>query len=419
MGFSTLQAWLQWQETLHPNPIDLGLERVATVYQRLSPSAPTYKVVTVAGTNGKGSCVAMLESILLQAGYKVGVYTSPHLLRYNERIRLSGQAVEDEMICAAFERINQQRREQSLTYFEFGTLAALDIFNAQDLDVVILEVGMGGRLDATNIVDADVALITNVGLDHTQWLGQTLEEIAREKAGIIKSAKPVVCADSNNYAEILNVSRQAQSECYLVGRDYQFTLAGSKWTWFHGKQQLTQLSLPALAGDFQMTNAAAVLMVLHLIKEDLPVDLAQLSAGLAAVNLPGRFQLVPGDIPVILDVAHNPAAMFNLATLLASRAVPGHTHVVFGSMADKDITAMLRHLSAQAQYWYFTCLADVRGANCADLKVCASSLGLPTGLCYERPNDALQAAKEQAKYGDRILVTGSFLTVAEIMANLG
>ena len=263
--FSSLEQWLQWQETLHPVSIDLGLERVARVADRLQCRSPACIVVSVAGTNGKGSSVAMLEAILLRTGYRVGCYTSPHLFRYNERLRLQGEEIADAALCEAFARVDQARGADTLTYFEFGTLAALDIMARETLDIAVLEVGLGGRLDAVNVVDADVALITSIGIDHSEWLGMDRESIAREKAGIMRASRPVICGDTDPPDSLLAGARRLGAPCRVRGADFRITEAGRGWHWQGEHSSYRDLPRPALAGPHQLANAASVLMVLEML----------------------------------------------------------------------------------------------------------------------------------------------------------
>ena len=316
MRFSTLADWLHWQEQLHPEEIELGLKRVCQVFQQLHPEPPTFKIIIVAGTNGKGSSVAMLEAILLAAGYRVAAYTSPHLLCYNERVRLQEQAVNDALLCEAFARIDQVRGDISLTYFEFGTLAALDIFYRQGLDVAILEVGMGGRLDAVNIIDADVALITAIDVDHEKWLGNNRETIGFEKAGIMRSRRPVISSDLATPLSVVRHANDLGAPLYCLGKDFSVVPEASGWA-FRDNENISRnaLPLPALRGEHQLHNAAGVLKVLQCLDTSLPVSAQALREGLLSVRLAGRFQVIPGEVMTILDVAHNPQSAAVLAQI--------------------------------------------------------------------------------------------------------
>lgn len=414
MRFNTLNQWLAWQETLHPSEIELGLERVAEVLQRLNLQKPGFTVVTVAGTNGKGSSVAMLEAILLAADYRVGAYSSPHLLRYNERIRVNGVEVEDETLCTAFERIDQGRAEISLTYFEFGTLAAIEIFQHAKVDIAILEVGLGGRLDAVNVLDADVALVTAIDLDHQDWLGNDRETIGGEKAGILRAARPVVCSDPNPPRSLLETARQLGAPLWLLGRDFQAQADDAdNWRWNGPEGESISLPHPALMGDFQLQNAAGVVMVLQALARDFPLDAAAIRSGLSKVSLPGRFQSLPGSPQQILDVAHNSQSAQALAKNLETQSCQGRTRVVLAMLADKDIAAVVDSLAKLVNDWYLAPLPVPRGAPVQLLQQ-----ALPDSACksFASVADAYAAAQEDASPEDRIVVVGSFYTVAAVLA---
>jgi len=449
MRFSNLDDWLRWQETLHPQKIDLSLERVAAVWQQLSADLGHAKVITVAGTNGKGSCVAMLESILLAAGYHVGAYTSPHLLHYNERIRINGQMVSDETLCQAFARVDQARGETTLSYFEFGTLAALLLFAglapaAQALDVVLLEVGLGGRLDAVNIIDADIALILSIAIDHSEWLGTDRDSIAIEKAGIFRHGRAAVCGDPDPPAALLDQACLQDVPLYCLGREYhQVSQPGSvsrapaTWTWYDGQRRLDGLPKPHLEGDIQLDNAASVLQVLLLLEHELPLTDAAISAGLSRVRLPGRYQrlycrppalqLCRADddqaVAIIADVAHNPAAAVALAQSLKEDKVSGATRAVFGMLKDKDMAAVVAALDNEIDYWYVTEPAAERACPATVLYAELQQVDVNGRQGRIRLCDGVDAAVQQALLdasaadgNDRLLVFGSFYTVAEFLA---
>jgi dihydrofolate synthase/folylpolyglutamate synthase len=415
MRFSTLKEWLSWQERLHPVGIDLGLQRPGMVLQAMGLGKPAHTVITVAGTNGKGSSVALLESILLAAGYRVGCYTSPHLLRYNERIRLNGETVSEELLCQSFERIDQARGETSLTYFEFGTLAAIDIFARAALDVAVLEVGLGGRLDASNLLDADVALITAIDIDHAAWLGHDRETIAIEKGGIMRPGHPAVCSDPQPPQSLISLAAEKATPLSLLGRDYCYVDGGDSWQWQNGPTRREALPLPALRGRAQLQNAAGVLMVLQQLSGQLPVAPQHLKQGLLALQLPGRFQLMPGAPLTIFDVAHNPQSAQVLAANLRAMPVAGETHAVVAMLADKDLTATLQHLRGEVSQWYPAGLAVPRGAADTLLQQVLRDLGEESRASYTSVTEALAAAQRQAKPADRIVIFGSFYTVAEAM----
>jgi len=422
MRFETLAAWLAWLERLHPRSIDLGLERVRRVAAAMGlGGALPFPVVTVAGTNGKGSSVALLEAILSAAGYRVAVYTSPHLLRYNERVRVGGQEAGDAELCHAFDRVDRARGGVSLTYFEFGTLAALDHFTRVRPDAAVLEIGLGGRLDAVNLVDGDVALVTSISLDHVDWLGPDRESIAAEKAGILRRGRPAVCSDPDPPRALLAAATTLGTRLHVPGRDYGMTVAegpaAREWSWWSGAQRLDGLPPPALAGRFQYQNAAGVLMVCKLLGASLPVPRAALEAGLRRASLPGRFQRLHRDgVTCILDVAHNAGGAAALAQTLADLPVPGRTRAVVAILGDKDIDGMIASLAARVDGWYLAPLPVARAAPVERLRECVGrrATGTPVTVCGS-VTDAWRAARAASLTGDRIVVFGSFHTVGEIL----
>lgn len=422
MRFQNLQSWLDWQAQLHPSSIELGLDRVAAVWQHLYPHPFPATVVTVAGTNGKGSCVAMLDAILRAAGHRVGSYTSPHLLRYNERIRIGGEAVSDDAICRAFERIDQARGDTSLTYFEFGTLAALDIFTRNELDIVILEVGLGGRLDAVNIIDPDIALITSIALDHTDWLGDDLEQIALEKAGILRANKPAVFAGTNPQHSLLLRAAALKVPLAVAGRDFDFNVAvgkTGKWSWHSAAQSIEGLPPPALAGYCQLQNAAAVLQVIMLLPDTIDIAPEAIPQGLQHVELAGRFQVIPGPVELILDVAHNPAAAQVLADSLQKSPCQGRTLALFAMLSDKDVATVVQVLAPHIDIWFLAALTSERGLPVCELQrqvdLSDISAHIHTASSVEK---AYEMALDCATEGDRVLVFGSFFTVADVLQRL-
>lgn len=415
MRFHSLAEWLSWQEGLHLTEIDLGLERVAAVLRRMAVQIEC-PVITVAGTNGKGSSVAMLEAIFLAAGYRVGAYTSPHFLKYNERVRLNGEPVADADLCQAFERIDQARSDDSLSYFEFGTLAAIDIFAATPLDVVILEVGLGGRLDATNIIDADVALITPIAVDHVDWLGSDREQIGREKAGIMRTGRPAVCSDRAMPDSIRYVATEIGAGLVCLGRDFDYSVTQDQWRWQSEEKLRDALPAPALRGAFQHDNAAAVIMVLETLHARLPVSQAQLREGLANVSLPGRFQVIPGESPIVLDVAHNPHAARSLAANLQSWPMPGRTYALTAMMADKDLAGIISPLLDEFDHWCISSIDMPRAATAEQLTAVVSELGVDVPVeTVASVAAGLQHLLGKLHPHDRIVVFGSFYTVAEAM----
>ena len=412
--FSSLNDWLEWQETLHPSSIDLSLERVGQVAEHLQCRAPAKVVISVAGTNGKGSSVAMLEAILLRAGYRVGCYTSPHLFRYNERLRLQGEPISDSALCESFARIDHARGENTLTYFEFSTLAALDIMARESLEVALLEVGLGGRLDAVNVVDADAALITSIGIDHTAWLGRDRDSIAREKAGIMRPAKPAVCGDADPPASLIAEADRIGALWRVLGADFSIKQAGRRWHWQGQRSRYRDLPEPALTGTHQLANAAGVLMVLEMLRKCLPVTQTAIESGLKWVRLPGRIQTVPGRVEQVLDVSHNAQAAQALADALRQRPLPGKTHAVIGMLQDKDTESFVRVLEAAVSRWYPVGLQTDRAATAQQLaQRLASVVGMERVTTCESVAGAFKRLNAEVRPGDRVLVCGSFYTVAE------
>ncbi len=427
MRFSSLSEWLNWQEDLHPSSIELGLERVTEVFKRLHPTLPPCPVITVAGTNGKGSSVALFESIYQSAGYQTATFTSPHLLRYNERIHLNGQEVSDETICQAFERIDQARlnhlhqennNEISLTYFEFGSLAALDIFYRAKPDVIILEVGLGGRLDVVNIIDADVALIVSIGIDHTAWLGQDRETIAVEKAGIMRGNRPVIFSSPDMPKSIEQVANEKHAILYRRGRDFdwQNSLADSKvtnsWNWKSGNKQRIALPLPNIRGRHQIDNAAGVLMAIECLADKLPVNQQQVKSGLLSVSIAGRFEYHAGNPAHIFDVAHNADSVACLADLLNEQVCNGKTIAVLGMLEDKAHGDALLAISPKISQWFIADLDVPRGMKAAQLAAIVEKLDNKANVaCFESVKEAVEAADRAAKSDDRIVIFGSFYTV--------
>jgi dihydrofolate synthase/folylpolyglutamate synthase len=415
--FRTLAHWLHWQETLHPRKIDLGLDRVARVAARMDVMLPARTVITVGGTNGKGSCVAMLETILRSAGFRVGSYTSPHLLRYNERIRIDGRDIDDDSLCTAFQAVDDARGETTLSYFEFGTLAALRLFCTAAPDVALLEVGMGGRLDAVNIVDPDVAMVTSIGIDHVQWLGEDRESIAREKAGIFRRGRPAIVCEPSPPASLLQAARETGASWYGLGEQYGYLQRGEFWDWTGPSGRYAGLPLPALKGSHQLDNAAGVLMALELLRERLPVSAEAIRNGLQGVALPGRCQRIPGAVEMFLDVSHNPHGAVRLAEVLGMDPCTGRTHLVLGMLDDKDVGGFVSALSAAVDDWYPAGLENPRGFSADELCQRMRSL-LPLDRIHPCPDvtAACRQAGENAVPGDRIVICGSFFTVAAAMA---
>ena len=412
LRFSRLPDWLAWQESLHFTAIELGLDRCNKVAERMGLLEPASKVISISGTNGKGSSAAMLDAMLRKSGYKVGAYTSPHLTRYNERICIDGRQVTDYQLCHSFNRIDRARGDISLTYFEFGTLAALDIFRSSELDVIILEVGLGGRLDAVNILDADIALVVTIDLDHERWLGSTRESIGREKAGIFRRRRPAICSDTRAPASIAACAREKGALLYQAGRDFTCAIGEDTWTWNHSGKVYEGLPRPGINNNRQVENAAGVLMTLETLAGEFPVSQETIRGCLRDFRLAGRFQVIPGEIPCILDVAHNRQAVAALVENVKKIPCVGETHIVIGMLKDKNHTAVFEKLAEIADRWYVAELQAERAATPAEL---AGPLGK-----YENPgkikqfqtvSEALAEAEAGASIGDRIIVTGSFVTV--------
>ena len=418
MRFTSLDEWLSWQETLHPSDIELGLERVATVFQQLHSDKAPFPVITVAGTNGKGSSVAMLEAILLAAGYRVGAYTSPHLLTYNERVRLDGEPVSDALLMESFARIDEARKDIALTYFEFGTLAALDIFYRQPPDVVVLEVGLGGRLDAVNIIDPDVALITSISVDHAEWLGDDRESIAIEKAGIIRAGRPVIFSGRDMPASLAQLASGLAAPLSVLGRDFGYHARQNDWEWRAGNQPVITLPMPGLAGDHQLDNAAGVVMTLSCMAQQLPVSESAMQQGIQNADLPGRFQVIHADVTWVLDVAHNPDGVARLVELLAANPIDGRTLVVIGMMQDKDMVAAVNQLNPEVDAWYTANLDTPRSADANHLaEIIHDRTPAKEVVVCPDVKTACESAKAAARDDDRILVCGSFYTVAAALSH--
>ena len=413
----TLSEWLAHCEKLHPFVIEMGLDRVRQVAARMQ-LALKVPVITVAGTNGKGSTCAMLEAIYLQAGYKTGVYTSPHLVQFEERCRLQGESPPAAQFASAFEQVEQARGEVSLTYFEFSTLAILKMMAETDLDVVILEVGLGGRLDAVNLVDADCAIITSIDLDHTALLGNDRETIGLEKAGIMRPGKSVVLSDPVPPSSIVQHAKDIGADLWLMGQDFNFSGDQLQWSWAGRGRRYSGLAYPALRGANQLLNASGVLAALEVMRPQLPVTAQAIRNGLAMVELTGRFQIVPGEPVLVLDVAHNPHSVAALAANLDAMGFYPCTHAVFGAMADKDLTSMLLKILPVVDAWYFTDLPLPRATTAAQLQDQWGPLNERpdvTASQHSSPQKALEAAITVAGPTDRILVFGSFYTVGGVL----
>lgn len=427
---TTLPQWLEHCERLHPQTIEMGLDRVRTVAQRLNQGQglqPACPVITVAGTNGKGSTCAMLEAIYQQAGYRTGVYTSPHLVHFEERCRIRGEVAPAEALLPAFAEVEAARRgdgaaqpEVSLTYFEFTTLAIVLTLARAGLDVIILEVGLGGRLDAVNVLDADCSIITSIDLDHMEFLGPDREAIGYEKAGIMRTGRPVVVSDPVPPQSVLDRAMEVGADLWRLGRDFHFAGDKQQWGWTGRSRRYSGLAYPALRGANQLVNASGVLAALEALHQRLPVTAQAVRNGLAMVELPGRFQIVPGQPTLVLDVAHNPHSVAALAENLDAMGFYPTTHAVFGAMADKDLRVMFERVGPLIDRWYFTDLPLARAARAMDLSAIWQGTNQRPDVRSSQhadPQQALDAAVAQADPADRIVVFGSFFTVGGVLRN--
>ena len=404
----SLADWLAFIERQHPQSIALGLDRVREVHSKLKASLACL-VFTVGGTNGKGSTCAMLEAILRAGGHRTGLYSSPHLLRYNERVRIAGAEASDEALAAAFEAVEAARGGVPLTYFEFGTLSAFKLFSEAKIDVAVLEVGLGGRLDAVNVVDADCAVLTSIGIDHVEFLGATREAIGREKAGIFRRGKPAVIADPDPPATVL----ESGANYLRIGKEFGYQDQGSQWSYWGPAGKRSGLAHPALRGAMQLRNASAAMAALDSLRERMPIAMQDVRRGLAEVALPARFQVLPGRPQVVLDVAHNPEAAAVLAHNLGEGGYAPETIAVFGMMRDKDIAGVVRAVAPRITKWNLATLPGPRGADSAFLSEVFFQLKIKTPVVkHETVPAALAAAKKEARENDKIVVFGSFLTVA-------
>ncbi|TFZ00213.1 bifunctional tetrahydrofolate synthase/dihydrofolate synthase [Ramlibacter humi] len=413
----TLQDWLAHCERLHPKAIALGLDRVREVAGRMN-LAFACPVITVAGTNGKGSTCAMLESICRQAGWRTGVYTSPHLVHFEERCRLLGEIVSPQALVPHFERVEAARQDVQLTYFEFTTLAIMSLMAASELDVAILEVGLGGRLDAVNVIDTDCAVITSIDLDHQEFLGPDREAIGREKAGILRAGKPAIVSDPMPPKSVVEAAQAVGADLWLPGRDFNFTGDKQQWAWAGRGRRYAGLGYPALRGANQLVNASGVLAALSALRDRLPVTAQAIRTGLALADLPGRFQIVPGQPTLVLDVAHNPHSVAALAANLDAMGFYPTTRAVFGAMGDKDLNAMLRRMDPLVDRWHFTDLDTPRAASAASLEALWKSQSTrkdASSTTHATPLEAMRAAMGEADPTDRILVFGSFYTVGGVL----
>jgi len=426
--FASLAEWLSWQESLHPKEIELGLDRVNQVYQALQLHFPSsYRVVSVAGSNGKGSCVAYLSAMLQALGYRVGQYTSPHLLRYNERIRVNGDCISDDELMRAFNQVEQARHGVSLTYFEFGTLAALSHFASSACDILILEVGLGGRLDAVNIVDADIAVITSIGLDHMDWLGDTREQIAAEKAGILRKDRAFVCSELEPPANLRQIAAQVGARSYWLGTDFFLEQQGDSRAWRSDRASLSDLPRAAMNGEFQWRNIAAALMCVSLLDEQAMRRADALRGAIAHMRLAGRIQIIRQQPLCLVDVSHNQQAVTELANYLAAikqqrqhQGKPVHITAVFSILARKDVNGVIAAIAPVIDTWM---LAPMQQQASQDSDSVASLIRQHsrehgfnvTCECFQNLASAWRHALTQASDNDIVIAFGSFYTVAEIL----
>lgn len=423
----TLAEWLSYQEQVNVRSIELGLDRVRAVWQRMGAPVPARRVITVGGTNGKGSTVALLEAMLKAAGLRVGSFTSPHLIDYNERVRIDGTQVDDASLIASFERIEAARAMDSpeaisLTYFEFGTLAALDLFARATLDVAILEVGLGGRLDAVNIIDADVAVVTTVDLDHMDWLGSDRDSIGREKAGIARAARPLIVGETDPPAGLLDALAGTGANVQRAGLDFSTERLDSGWRWRHRSGVAMSLPDPALAAPVQYANAAAAIAALHALFDAettmAPKDFfAAVSRGLRSVRVPARLQSLGGDPELVVDVGHNPQAARALAEWLDTQP-SGRTHAVYGALADKDVASVIAALGPRIDHWHLAGLDGDTPRGLSATSLAATLHGVLPLAAFDAHTDAasaLAAARDGAGSGERILAFGSFFVAGAVM----
>lgn len=419
---NTLTGWLEYIEALHPKSIEMGLERVHKVIQRLQLN-PTFPIVIVAGTNGKGSTCAMLEQIYRQADYQVASYSSPHLLYYNERVRVNCQQASDVALCEAFAAVELARQDTQLTYFEYGTLAAVWHFMHTQVDVAILEIGLGGRLDAVNAFEPSCTIVTSIDLDHTEFLGDNRESIGFEKAGVFRPNIPAICGDISPPSSLIARANSIHAILKLIGRDFSAEPHESKWSYIPANRLdgtvVESLPFPALAGEFQLNNAACAITAIQCLQERLPVQVEHIKQGLRHVTLAGRFQQVANHPDVILDVAHNPHAAKSLAENLRQQICSGKTLAVFAMLADKDIAGVIDALRDQVDCWYVASISSVRGAQAQQLhKLIVNNNPDAKVNQHKEVTIAYQQACKDASENDRIIVLGSFFTVADVMQYL-
>ncbi|VAW70808.1 Dihydrofolate synthase @ Folylpolyglutamate synthase [hydrothermal vent metagenome] len=427
--FSSLDQWLDWQQLLHPAEIELGLERVQQVWLALGALPLADTIITVAGTNGKGSSIAYLEAIYTAAGYKVGSFTSPHLHSYTERIRVNGEAVSEQKICHAFQRIDLAREEISLTYFEFATLAALDIFSSHSLDIVLLEVGLGGRLDAVNIIDAHAVLLTSIGIDHVDWLGATRELIGAEKAGVMRAGQVLVCADPSPPESVKIKAQQLNLSICLAEQDYLIQSSELAWSWipnsvlYSETKPLHSLPFPIMRGAKQLHNSASVIAMVMRLYQQHPVPIDAIRIGLQAAKVVGRFEVIPGPVTWVFDVAHNIDSTQALADNLRDMSCSGTTRALFSVLQDKDMLNIMEVITDSIEQWFVCPIEAARGRSFETiesefeaLKLHNTNQNFQTTYLFRDINAALEAIVSESVVGDRVVVFGSFILVAKVMS---
>jgi len=411
----SLDDWLAHISAVHPSTIAMGLDRVRDVAARMELPPPPV-TLTVGGTNGKGSTCAILERILLESGYKVGLYTSPHIQRYNERVRIGGVEADDATLASGFARVEAARGDTPLTYFEFGTLAAFAAFNDAKIDAAVLEVGLGGRLDAVNVIDTDCAIVVSVDIDHVSYLGNTREAIAFEKAGIFRKGRPAIFGDSDPPSTLVAHAQEIGANLQVLGREFGFKRQERQWDFLGRKGAKRALPIPALRGAWQLKNASCALAALDEVADRLPVSLGEVKRGLTLVTLPGRLQVLPGKPTIVLDVAHNPHAARSLAEGLGDMGFFENTYAVFAMLADKDIGGVIDALKGRIDRWYVATPESERGAPAAEVARLLAERGSGAATrTFATVSAALETARREAGANDRIVVFGSFYTVAEAL----
>lgn len=415
----TLPEWVDYIQTLHHRQIDLSLERVDLVYRRLAPEGVPFKVISIAGTNGKGSTAELLASIYRSSGYKVGKYTSPHLVAFNERININGCSVSDSELLASFERVEQARMDVPITFFEFGTLLAIDLFLRANLDVVIMEVGLGGRMDAVNILDADVALITNISLDHTAWLGDTVEKIAVEKSGIARADQPCLLGMREPPQSLIRACEEVGAEMETIGAEFDCTWrGGGRWLFTSLSQEIADLSLPLGQAGVQLNNASLAIRATEKLHHYLPVSAEGIRRGLSRASLAGRCQVLQEQPLIILDVSHNQASVLRLRDFLCSQNVKGNIVAVCGMLKDKEIARSLQQLQGSVDSWHLASIAGERGTSGQELStIMIEQVGVTASdiVCHDRAEQAYRAACATLTADDCLLVFGSFYVVGDIL----